>query len=134
VPTLCRWMVSFLSEVLPYKPVDVQHVQKLLEDGLTQSVILVAEVEGEIRGTVIGVYHKHPLNPSISVLTEIAWWVPQEHRKTRIGWVLLQAFASLKKTDLTTLSLLPDSGVAHRHLNKLGFTQSEVAFVKDNRS
>ena len=133
VPTLVLWMTEFMQLALPYKPVDVPHIEQMLVEGLGKEVILVAEENGEIKGTIIGVYVKHPLNPSISVLSEIAWWVPEKYRKGRTGWVLLQAFASLKRTDITTLSLLPSSTVASYHLNKLGFEAAEAAFVKDNR-
>lgn len=120
-------------QALPFAPPDVAHVRNLLEEGLSKHVVLVAEDEGVLKGTVIGVYMQHPLNPSISVLQEVAWWVPEEHRRGRAGWILLQAFASLSRTDITTLSLLPSSTVAVKHLNKLGFEAAETAFVKKNR-
>lgn len=120
-------------QALPFAPPDVDHVRNLLEEGLSKHVVLVADDEGTLKGTIIGVYIQHPLNPSITVLQEVAWWVPEEHRRGRAGWILLQAFAALERTNITTLSLLPNSAVAAKHLNKLGFEAAETAFVKENR-
>ena len=131
---LHEWMIEFLEKVLPYKPVDRKHVFITLMDLIDKNVALVADDEGRLKGVVLGMYASHPLNPTVSVLHEIAWWVPEKYRKDGVGGALLDAFSSLKKTDITTMTLIPESEKAGPVLEKLGYAKAELTYVKDNRS
>lgn len=133
LPLLNTWMAEFLTEALPYAPVDKEHLNKMLVEGIEKSVVLIADDGGILKGTIMGLYMTHPLNPSLTILSEIAWWVPKEWRGGRAGWVLLQAFSSLKRTDLTAVCLMDTSQVAAKHLNKIGYKATEFTFLKDNR-
>lgn len=133
LPTLFPWMVEFVVKAYPQRPADETHIQAVLLNCMNGHVLLVAEEDGEILGTIIGLYTPHALNPSISTLTELAWWVPEKYRKEGVGAALLEVFSSLKGTDITVMTLLPDSKQAEPFLNKFGFQLSELTLTKDNR-
>lgn len=132
MPLLKTWMTEFLTTTLPYKPMDEAHLDTLMNSCMSKHVFLVAEEDDLLLGTMCGVYLPHHLNPNISVLTELAWWVAKEHRSTGVGEALLEAFASLKKTDITVMSLLPETMGVQPALLKKGFRMMETSFVKDN--
>lgn len=129
---LLRWSEQFLKEVFPNRPVDKEHLRLFGTELITRHVVIVADDEGEVKGFIAGLYQPHFLNPNITMLQEIAWWVPEEHRKTGAGWALLKGFSALKNTDITSVGLLKQSGVAARHMEKLGYKEFETAWVKNN--
>lgn len=71
-------------------------------------------------------------NPEYKTLAEIFWYVLPEYRETRAGFLLLQAFENRGKEiayDMT-LSLLPQSPVNIKALEKRGFAFEELSFRK----
>jgi N-acetylglutamate synthase-like GNAT family acetyltransferase len=125
--TIIKWSVEFVEQVLPEAKADKEL------DCMWNGVLLVAEENGELKGMIAGCYVQHPLSPELSVLQEIAWWVPKEYRKSSIGLSLLSAFSDIKETDLSVMSLLPSSEVAEKHVTELGFEKSEVAYTRRNK-
>lgn len=74
----------------------------------------------------------HFYNPNLKVLSELFWYVNPEHRQTRAGIMLLNAFDDLGKeiADEATLSLLTSSQVNSKTFGKRGFVATEYAFSK----
>ena len=132
VPTLLEWAVDFAEEVLPDYPADREQLFALIEKCRTEGVALVAEENDELRGMIGGFYATHPLHRGVSVLQELAWWVPYQYRNTSIGWALVKVFSELNKTDVTIMSLLHSSKVAPKHMEKLGYHMEEQAWLKRN--
>lgn len=130
---LGKWMVEFTNQTIPYKKVDPLYITGVLQVCMSNHVCLVAEEDGKLLGTIVAMYVKHPLNPEVSVLQELAWWVSETERGTGVGQALLDTFASIKKSDITVMSLLPESMRAETALERVGFKVAETAFVKDNR-
>lgn len=71
------------------------------------------------------------LNPSISCLAEIFWYVLPEHRNGRAASLLLNKFCEeSNKYDESSLSLLNDSAAVAKSLKKKGFMLKELGFKK----
>lgn len=96
-----------------------------------QIQVLVVKHKGIRKG--LGVYSTtgHPFNPDVSTFTELVWWVPEEHRNSRAGLILLDVMDTIAtKHDLALFSVLHNSPVAERALTKRGYKHKETAFVK----
>lgn len=132
LPELVEWACQFMKQVFPKHEVDKAHLEAMGVALQQSHVLLVAEEDGELRGFIAGIYQRHFLNPNVSLLQEVAWWVPEKWRNTYTGWALLKTFSALKNTDMTSVGLLQQSGVADRHMEKLGYKKFETAWVKDN--
>lgn len=132
---LCTWMTAFTNKTLPYGKVAREHIMTVLQLCMSKHVCLVAVENDKLLGTIVGIYGQHPLNPKVSVLQELAWWVSEAERASGVGTALLQTFADLKSSDITVVSTLPDTPeAAEKFLERTGFKMSEKGFVKDNRS
>jgi hypothetical protein len=95
-------------------------------------VVLIAEREdGLLMGFIGGVYIPHVFNPEIRVLSETFWWVSPEHRNTRAGLLLLNAFVDFGKAhaDWITVALEEKSPVSDRCLTKRGFRTLEKNYL-----
>lgn len=105
-------------------------VDKMIADGTA----LIAKCDGEPVGAISGLLMPNPLNPTISTLAEIIWYVLPEYRKTRIGGMLLSAYMELgdEVADEYTLCLLEDSPINHSSLINKGFVKAETAFIKQS--
>lgn len=128
-----KWMIEFTEYALPWKEPVPEHTMALLKECMERHVVIVAEDNGVLMGVIGGQYLPHPLNPAIMVLMEIAWWVGKEHRKSRAGLALLEAFTSIRKTDITMMSLLPTTMLTEKHLLRRGFQRAEIGYARDNR-
>lgn len=95
-------------------------------------VLLVAEREdGERMGFIGGVVQPHPMNPEISTLTELFWWVPETHRGCRAGLMLLNAFIDWgqKHCDWVLMTLEHNSPISERCLTTRGFIPKERSYL-----
>lgn len=98
-------------------------------------VCLVAVVEGEIVGGIVGVLAPLWFAPSCLSATEFAWWVKEEHRGGTAGVKLLRAFEQWAKDNgaaMVSMSDLVIEGAtpAGRLFEKLGYTVVERSHVK----
>jgi hypothetical protein len=130
---LMPWLVEFIEIAMPMVKPDVVHLEQMLTDHIHNHVVLVAEVEGKLKGVIIGSYVPHYLNPKMTVLQELAWWVPVEFRNEGIGKPLLLAFSSLRKTDATVMSLRPETQGLHDKYLEQGFELYEYTYVRSNK-
>jgi len=134
IPWLVPQLFAFLASTgLPFNPTR-EHAEAALKRLMDRGVVLVAEDEktGELMGTIGGTIDWHLFDPSVLVLAELWWWVPQEHRGSDAGLLLLQAFRQrgLEDVDVITMSTLETThpGIG-RHLEAMGFQRREQAYM-----
>lgn len=99
------------------------------------SVALVAEVDGEIAGGIVGFVGPLWFNPAARVATELAWWVAEKHRGGTAAIRLYRAFESWadeQGADVIVMSDLVVDGEtpAGRLFEKLGYATVERAHIK----
>jgi len=69
------------------------HIEKLLSNILAGAgFILLATKEEDVIGIVIAAQHPNIWNPDIAQISEIAFWVDEEHRGGKIAHRLLHAY------------------------------------------
>ena len=101
---------------------------------INDHLFLVAEREdGVLLGLVSGLYSPHLFNPNIKVLTETFWWVDEQHRGTRAGYLLLKEFIRIGREDCQwiLMTLEKKSPVHDEALIKLGFKEKEKIFLME---
>lgn len=82
-------------------------------------------------GAVGGMIVPNILNPNITTLAEMMWYVLPEYRNTRAGALLFYAFDERGSyADEITFSLLPSSAINVNTLEKRGYMLSEYGFRK----
>ena len=70
-----------------------EHIHKLLANIFAGAgFILLAEKEEEAVGMVIAAQHPNIWNPEISQVSEIAFWINEEHRGGKLAHRLLHAY------------------------------------------
>lgn len=114
-------------------PVNPEHLQRVVHTFLAVHHILIVEKDGERCGFVAALVQPHFLNPDITVLTEIAWWVVPEQRHTRAGLLLLNALDSLADelgVELSVLSVEANSPLTGRALQKRGYKIQEISLMR----
>lgn len=120
---------AFLRTADVNVPFNKQHLLVLWNTPQIQ--VLIVKHKGERRG--LGVYSVagHPFNPDVSTFTELVWWVPEAHRNSRAGLILLDVMDDIaSKYDLALFSVLHNSPIAERALTRRGYKQKETSFVK----
>lgn len=82
-------------------------------------------------GFVGGYSIPHPFNPDIKLLSEMFWWVSEEHRGSRAGLMLLNAFTSYGKehADWVTMAIEHNSPINERALTKRGYKLQERSYL-----
>lgn len=119
------------------KPELVNHSQfyALSSVAMEQGTAFIVKKDGVPVGAIGGIVSPNIYNPDISNLVEMFWYVFPEYRNTRASLLLLNAF--IKKgeevADITTFSLLKESPVNMKTLERKGFVISEFGFVKENK-
>jgi len=88
----------------------------------------------EVRlGFIAGIVAPHLFNPSIRNLTELFWWVAEEHRFTAAGLLLLDEFVTWGKEncDWINFNVTEQTAIDPDHLIKRGFKQYERSFLME---
>lgn len=102
---------------------------------LDAHVFLVAEQHADLDarpvGFLCGTLAGHPFNPTIRVLSEVFWWVAPEHRGSRAGLLLLDAFLAegRARADWIVFSLETKSPVREATLTRRGFARYETSYL-----
>lgn len=96
-----------------------------------EHVVLLAERGDERLGFIAGLRSPHLFNPAIMTLMELFWWVPEEHRGTRAGLMLLNAFTEhgAATADWVSMSLEHNSPVREETLTRRGYRMKERAYL-----
>lgn len=94
-------------------------------------VLYLAENESERIGFIAGLLTPHLFNPSIKILTELFWWVTEEHRGSRAGSLLLGEFVDYGKrhADWIAFGLRNNTRVRDETLLNYGFQAYERSFL-----
>ncbi len=74
-----------------------QYAKEFLENLIANHVLLIARRNGERVGLIAGIKAPHMFNPSLTLLSEIFWWVSASARGSRVGLNLLDAFIDAGK-------------------------------------
>lgn len=99
-----------------------------------QFVAVAEDRDGRPVGLIAGVCGPHPLNPDLTIATELAWWVCPPDRGTRAGLELLNAFdawADARRAHLVNMTLEVGSAVADRTLTRRGYALTERQFLRE---
>jgi RimJ/RimL family protein N-acetyltransferase len=107
---------------------------KFLPPLISHHLVLIAVgAAGDRMGFIAGMIMPHLFNPSIRTLMELFWWVSPEHRGSRAGLMLLNAFTDWGKAnvDWVTLSLEHDSPIKEESMVKRGYRLKERAFLME---
>lgn len=113
---------------------DAEYVDSFLRVLMDQHVFLIADIldVGPV-GFICGTGSPHPFNPNIDILTELAWWVDEQHRGSRAGLLLLNEFAKVGKAKFNwvVMSLEVGSPVNEKTLIRRGFMPKEKAYLME---
>ena len=106
----------------------------IIREIIEKHVFIVAfdSVTNGRAGLIAGFGINHILNPKLKILSECFWWVDEQYRNSRAGFLLLAEFIKQGKLNYTwvTLSLIEDrSPINPESLIKRGFTRKETAFL-----
>lgn len=112
----------------------ITYAREALKSFIKTNILLIADKAGVGPvGFIGGAYHKHFMNPDITVLTELFWWVQKSYRHTRAGLLLLNKYIDEGKkiADWLTVSLEHKSTVNARSLTRRGFKLHEHSYIME---
>jgi len=97
-------------------------------------IAIVAEKDDQVVGMIIGIHDNSAWDPNIKITREMAFWVNQEYRGSRAGYMLLKHYTSeceqLKqdgKIDMYTMTTLENS--PNLKLDRFGYHPVETVWV-----
>lgn len=139
IPSISRELKLFSDAYGTKKSLYKSHetVMQNLVYYVTEHLFLVA-VNGEtdlVVGLINGVLVPHPYNSEIKTLVEGFWWVNPEHRSSRAGALLLNAYIEHGKriADWVIMTLEHDSPVNETTLTKRGFVLKEKTYLLESK-
>lgn len=113
---------------------DEKNARSVMLTMMNDHVVIVAERENEgLVGLISGYITPHAFNPKIKVLAETLWWVAEEHRGSRAGLLLLDAFKNYgeEHANWITFALENKSPVKDKCLTKRGFQLQERSYLRE---
>lgn len=139
IPQLASMLDQFQQVLGLNIPPDLASVRKNFElyASMGTSVMLVAEQDGKLVGTIMAVGYPYPLNEAYIVGEELFWWVSPEHRGGSVGLRLATALESAaKEKGWHALSMCAALGsdscsAVERFYRRNGFTESDHKFWKE---
>ena len=106
-----------------------EYVRRLLCNFISQGVILLGEVKGEVVGMLIAGISPDVWLPHVKTMKEVAWWVEPEHRFSTIGFRLLKEYIKCGEImvekgiidgfTLTNMEISPDFDLEKRGWKKI---------------
>lgn len=100
---------------------------------IEQETVFIGTADDKPVGVIGGIIVPHYLNADKTTLAEIMWYVYPEYRETRVGIFMLKKYSERAKDfDYATFSLLADSPIADRTLERYGFMPKERSFLMEN--
>lgn len=112
-------------------PEELKAIQ-VLDEIIAKHPVFVAEQDAELLGFIAGVLTPHFFNQDVMVMTELLWWVQPEHRGTRAGLLLLNAFEDCgeREADVLIMTLEHKSPVNPKTLTRRGYLPCEHSYAK----
>ena len=136
IPHIQRLLVLFQAES-PHKKYgapDADYLNRILTRCLLGGVIVVAQDNKQIVGTLISIIQSDLWFPNLQRLIELAWYVEKDYRNTTAGSRLINEYikqANMLKDDSRienySISLMKNS--PDINLTKRGFSLEERTFV-----
>jgi L-amino acid N-acyltransferase YncA len=116
-----------------YDPGSIEHWSRLM---MEQQMLLVAELDGEVIGSVGAVSAPLLGNMKYIVATELFWWIEEEHRNAGLGQALLLGIeAAARQNNVKFFSMVALEQVNADHAAALylkhGYKMTEWNFVKE---
>lgn len=126
------------KDFVEYYPVDLawneDHMYDFLSNIATNGVFLIAEGEdGERLGGILGFITPHFYDPSMIMLTELAWWVAPEHRNGTVGLKLFKEFEKAgKERGCSAISMTSTVHTPElpKYFEKKGYSHVESNYVR----
>jgi N-acetylglutamate synthase-like GNAT family acetyltransferase len=135
-PADIPWLIAQLREFAALHPIGPRvmgsddHCEALLAHLIETHYVAIAETDGTRVGLIAGAIAPHPFNPSLSVATELWWWVSPPARGSRAGSLLLAEYEAWANTaDIKSFTLEADSPVHPKMLERLGYSLAETQYV-----
>lgn len=113
---------------------DIETITLLTQGLIDSGVLLVAEVNGEIVGSVGAYVGPFLFNKNYKASTEVVWWVHPDHRAGEVGHMLLKALEKQAKemgcitNTMVRLNTSPE--YVDRYYEKQGYKFGEKTFTK----
>ncbi len=132
-----EWMLKQCKDFMDYLRLplkwDEDYIREVVRMYMQDHHVILVLKNTERAGVVAAMESPHPFDPSTKIMTEILWWVPEEWRKTRAGYILLGALEHIAETAnaLLVLSTEKHSPLNERTLNKRGYQLRELSYVKE---
>lgn len=111
---------------------DEDEAEQFLSDLIDLHPFFIAE-NGQPIGFIAGSLAPHPYNRRVIQLSEMFWWVDEDHRGGRAGLLLLDAFIRFGKTvaDQISMTLETNSPVNPATLERRGFREMERSYLME---
>ena len=109
----------------------MDYAESVLRGLIADQVFLIADNDHGPVGFIAGFVTAHVLNPAITVMSELFWWVAPDARGSRAGAALLTAFLAIGKmrSDWIVMTLEAESPVNPATLLSRGFRVKETAYL-----
>ncbi|MCK5019000.1 MAG: GNAT family N-acetyltransferase [Candidatus Peribacteraceae bacterium] len=124
--------LSLMSETKNYYNRD--HLSGVLNFILKEGIMYVTEDEGKLVGAIGGMIVPNVFNGDIKDLGELFWWVPEDYRNTRSGYLLMREFTKYGENagvDNVVFSSMEFSPINEDAMTKRGFKKKETAYVME---
>jgi hypothetical protein len=115
-----------------YSLFNEEYLREYVPELMEKHVFLVAcDHDGTRMGFLAAMRVTHLLNPLISTLSEVAWWVAEQFRGSRAGTYLLLKYVGIGRDTAkwVTMSLEANSPVKPEALERLGFRLQERSYI-----
>lgn len=133
VVDLCRQFYedTEISQVTEFDEVKVYSlILSIISGDKTKGIVILSP-----HGFIIGI-EEPALFSSETMTHELAWWVHKDHRMSREGLELINAYEYwskfIVKAKKCSMSMLSDSPPLKRLYERRGYKFAEQAFIKDN--
>lgn len=109
---------------------NTEHNERVIADVINNHLFLIAEKNDVRCGFISGLIHPHMFNPNLKCMTELFWWISEDHRNSRAAAVLLSAYIDAgKDCDFVTMTVEDKSQLKPQSLIKRGFKLKEFNYI-----
>jgi RimJ/RimL family protein N-acetyltransferase len=131
----CRRLAQFYRiQRVSLFPADAREAAALLRTLMEHHLFLVAERDGVPLGLITGSVSAHPCNQVVRVLGELFWWVSEQHRGSRAGLMLLDAFLEWGEAnaDLVVVGTIAGrTNIGAASMRRRGLHAHELSYVRE---
>ena len=133
IPRLLPLVKAFADEIGFGEDYSHKCAAQTLSDAISTGVVLVEEKDDELVGLIVGSIARSPWNPFKLMIEELMFYVNEDYRNTRAGYMLLKTYTDrVSDMDLyaSSLKLMYNSPDLTKVYEKLGYKLLEKTFVK----